>query len=76
MITKQLALDYHSMGKRGKVEVCPTKPCKTQLDLSLAYTPGVAEPCLEIAKNPSDVWSATALPYWDWVILAPWPESR
>jgi len=60
MITKQLALDYHSMGKRGKVEVCPTKPCKTQLDLSLAYTPGVAEPCLEIAKNPSDVYKYTA----------------
>lgn len=60
MITKQQALDYHSKGKPGKVEVTPTKPCMTQLDLSLAYTPGVAEPCLEIHKNPSDVYKYTA----------------
>ncbi len=60
MITKQEALDYHSRGRRGKVEVNSTKPCRTQRDLSLAYTPGVAEPCLEIAKNPEDVYKYTA----------------
>lgn len=60
MITKQQALDYHSMGKPGKVEVNPTKPCVTQLDLSLAYTPGVAQPCLEIHANPGDVYKYTA----------------
>jgi malate dehydrogenase (oxaloacetate-decarboxylating)(NADP+) len=52
MITKQEALEYHSQGRRGKIEVIPTKPCATQRDLSLAYTPGVAEPCREIEKNP------------------------
>jgi malate dehydrogenase (oxaloacetate-decarboxylating)(NADP+) len=51
MIRAQDALDYHSIGRRGKVEVIPTKPCSTQRDLSLAYTPGVAEPCREIHKN-------------------------
>ncbi|MEW6015418.1 MAG: NADP-dependent malic enzyme [Candidatus Zixiibacteriota bacterium] len=60
MITKQQALDYHSKGKPGKVEINPTKPCTTQLDLSLAYTPGVAQPCLEIHKNPADVYKYTA----------------
>ncbi len=60
LITKQQALDYHSQGKRGKIEVSPTKPCITQLDLSLAYTPGVAQPCLEIHANPSDVYKYTA----------------
>ncbi|MCM2271328.1 MAG: NADP-dependent malic enzyme [candidate division Zixibacteria bacterium] len=60
LITKQQALDYHSLGKRGKIEVNPTKPCVTQLDLSLAYTPGVAQPCLEIHKNPADVYKYTA----------------
>lgn len=60
MITKQQALDYHSKGKPGKIEVTSTKPCVTQLDLSLAYTPGVAEPCLEIHKTPSDVYKYTA----------------
>jgi malate dehydrogenase (oxaloacetate-decarboxylating)(NADP+) len=60
MITKQEALDYHSRGRRGKIEVTSTKPCSTQLDLSLAYTPGVAEPCLEIHKNPKDVYKYTA----------------
>jgi malate dehydrogenase (oxaloacetate-decarboxylating)(NADP+) len=60
MITRQQALDYHSMGKPGKIEINPTKPCITQLDLSLAYTPGVAQPCLEIHKNPADVYSYTA----------------
>jgi len=60
MITKQQALDYHSRGRRGKIEVTATKPCRTQLDLSLAYTPGVADPCLEIQKNPEDVFKYTA----------------
>ncbi|MCK4460914.1 MAG: phosphate acetyltransferase [candidate division Zixibacteria bacterium] len=60
MITKQQALDYHYKGRRGKIEVSPTKPCRTQLDLSLAYTPGVAEPCMEIARNPGDVYKYTA----------------
>ncbi|MBU0983098.1 MAG: NADP-dependent malic enzyme [candidate division Zixibacteria bacterium] len=60
MNLKQLALDYHSKGKRGKIEVNPTKPCTTQLDLSLAYTPGVAEPCLAIKDNPADVYKYTA----------------
>lgn len=59
-ITKQQALDYHALGKPGKIEVNPTKPCATQVDLSLAYTPGVAQPCLEIHKNPADVYKYTA----------------
>ncbi len=49
---KQAALDYHSVGRKGKIEVVPTKPCLTQWDLSLAYTPGVAEPCMEIYRDP------------------------
>jgi malate dehydrogenase (oxaloacetate-decarboxylating)(NADP+) len=53
MITKKDALDYHSTGRPGKIEVVATKPCITQRDLSLAYTPGVATPCLEIEKDPS-----------------------
>ncbi len=60
MVTKQEALDYHSTGRRGKIEVTSTKPCRTQRDLSLAYTPGVAQPCLEIHKNFSDVYKYTA----------------
>jgi malate dehydrogenase (oxaloacetate-decarboxylating)(NADP+) len=60
MIRKQDALDYHSQGRRGKIEVIPTKPCATQRDLSLAYTPGVADPCLEIEKNPEDAYLYTA----------------
>ncbi|MBD3403388.1 NADP-dependent malic enzyme [candidate division GN15 bacterium] len=60
MITKQQALEYHRQGKPGKVEINPTKPCMTQRDLSLAYTPGVAQPCLEIAENPGDVYKYTA----------------
>ena len=59
-ITKQQALDYHSSGRPGKIEVTPTKPCRTQRDLSLAYTPGVADPCLEIEKNPHDAFKYTA----------------
>jgi malate dehydrogenase (oxaloacetate-decarboxylating)(NADP+) len=60
MIRKQEALDYHSMGRKGKVEVVSSKPCQTQRDLSLAYTPGVAEPCREIAANPEDAYKYTA----------------
>jgi malate dehydrogenase (oxaloacetate-decarboxylating)(NADP+) len=59
-IKKQDALDYHSGGRPGKIEVVPTKPYNTQRDLSLAYSPGVAEPCLEIEKNPEDVYKYTA----------------
>lgn len=59
-ITKEDALEYHSRGRHGKVEVIPTKPYCTQFDLSLAYTPGVAYPCLEIEKNPDDVYNYTA----------------
>jgi len=59
-IHKQDALDYHSQGRKGKIEVTPTKPCSTQWDLSLAYTPGVAEPCLEIQKNPELAFEYTA----------------
>ena len=59
-ITKEAALLYHAQGKPGKIEVVPTKPYKTQTDLSLAYSPGVAEPCLEIAKNPADAYKYTA----------------
>ena len=60
MVTKQQALDYHFGTHPGKIEVIPTKPCRTQRDLSLAYTPGVAEPCLEIQKNPHDAFKYTA----------------
>ena len=59
-ITKEAALLYHSQGKPGKIEVIPTKPYSTQTDLSLAYSPGVAEPCLEIEKNPQDAYKYTA----------------
>src|SRR6187397_3415923 len=57
---KQEALDYHSQGRPGKIEVVPTKPYSTQRDLSLAYSPGVAEPCLQIAENREDVYKYTA----------------
>ena len=57
---KQLALEYHSKGRPGKIEVVPTKEAKTQRDLSLAYSPGVAEPCKEIANNPDDIYKYTA----------------
>ncbi len=50
---------YHAQGKPGKIEVVPTKPYRTQTDLSLAYSPGVAEPCLEIQKNPQDAYTYT-----------------
>ncbi|MFQ6082634.1 MAG: phosphate acetyltransferase [Candidatus Aminicenantia bacterium] len=60
MIRREEALEYHSKGRKGKIEVCTTKPCLTQRDLSLAYTPGVAEPCREIQKAPEEVYTYTA----------------
>jgi malate dehydrogenase (oxaloacetate-decarboxylating)(NADP+) len=59
-LRKEQALEYHSKGRPGKIEVVPTKEAKTQRDLSLAYSPGVAEPCKEIAANPEDVYKYTA----------------
>lgn len=59
-IRKEEALEYHSRGRKGKIEVCSTKPCFTQRDLSLAYTPGVAEPCREIEKSPEEAYTYTA----------------
>lgn len=59
-LNKQQALEYHAKGRPGKIEVVPTKESKTQRDLSLAYSPGVAVPCLEIAANPEDVYKYTA----------------
>ena len=81
-LRKQEALDYHSKGRPGKIEVIPTKATKTQRDLSLAYSPGVAVPCLEIHENPETVYqytakgnlvvlSAMAQLFWAWAILAP-----
>lgn len=58
-ITKEAALEYHHNGRPGKIEVTPTKPYRTQTDLSLAYSPGVAFPCLEIQQNPNDVYKYT-----------------
>src|SRR5438105_10406665 len=59
-ISKQEALDYHFGERPGKISVIPTKPCRTQRDLSLAYTPGVAVPCLEIERDPSLAYQYTA----------------
>lgn len=59
-IHKEDALEYHSKGRKGKIEVIATKPCRTQRDLSLAYTPGVAEPCLEIARDEELAYEYTA----------------
>ena len=58
-ITKEAALAYHSEGRPGKIEVVPTKPYQTQTDLSLAYSPGVAEPCLEIQKDQQNAYKYT-----------------
>ena len=58
-ITKEAALSYHETGRPGKIEVKPTKPYHTQTDLSLAYSPGVAFPCLEIQQNPDDAYKYT-----------------
>jgi malate dehydrogenase (oxaloacetate-decarboxylating)(NADP+) len=60
VITREQALAYHADGRPGKIKVVPTKPTVTQVDLSMAYTPGVAEPCREIAANPSDAFKYTA----------------
>jgi malate dehydrogenase (oxaloacetate-decarboxylating)(NADP+) len=57
---KQDALNYHSKGRPGKIQVVPTKPTNSQRDLTMAYSPGVAEPCLEIANNVDDVYKYTA----------------
>ena len=59
-ITKAAALLYHSQSKPCKIEVVPTKPYQTQRDLSLAYSPGVAAPCLEIQKSPETAYDYTA----------------
>src|SRR5881628_1781521 len=59
-IRKEDALEYHSSAPAGKISVTPTKPCRTQRDLSLAYTPGVAVPCLEIQKDPSLAYKYTS----------------
>jgi malate dehydrogenase (oxaloacetate-decarboxylating)(NADP+) len=59
-VRRQEALDYHAQGRPGKIQVTPTKPFKNQRDLSLAYTPGVAEPCREIAARPEDAYAYTA----------------
>src|SRR5213080_480908 len=59
-IRRQEALDYHAHGRPGKIQVSPTKPFKNQRDLSLAYTPGVAEPCREIAARPEEAYTFTA----------------
>ncbi len=58
-VTKQMALDYHEEGKPGKIEIVPTKPYASQQDLALAYSPGVAYPCLEIEKDPEDAYRYT-----------------
>ncbi len=60
MISREAALEYHRRGRKGKVEVNPSKPCVTQTDLALAYTPGVAEPCLEIHKDEEMIWEYTS----------------
>ena len=59
-LRKQQALEYHEKGRPGKIEVVPTKEAKTQRDLSLAYSPGVAEPCKEIAAHKENVYRYTA----------------
>ena len=59
-MTQHDALEYHRTGRPGKIEIAPTKPCQMQRDLALAYTPGVAEPCREIARDPSEVFRYTA----------------
>ena len=58
-VTKEMALDYRSQGKPGKIEIVPTKPYSSQMDLSLAYSPGVAYPCLEIEEDAQSVYKYT-----------------
>src|ERR1700751_1860944 len=60
LIRKEDALEYHEKGRPGKIEVVPTKETKTQRDLALAYSPGVAEPCLEIRSNTENIYRYTA----------------
>src|SRR6476661_3360661 len=60
MTKREEALDYHSQGRPGKIAVVPTKPLNNQRDLALAYSPGVAEPCLAIKENPEDAYRYTA----------------
>lgn len=60
LIRKEDALEYHEKGRPGKIEVIPTKETKTQRDLALAYSPGVAEPCMEIHANTDNVYKYTA----------------
>ena len=62
-VTRQEALDFHSRGRPGKLEITPTKPMATQRDLSLAYSPGVAVPVLRIAENPDLAYDYTCLLY-------------
>ena len=59
LFTKEEALKYHSVWRTGKIETVPIKPCRNQKDLSLAYSPGVAQACLEIAADPENVWKYT-----------------
>ena len=59
-VTKEMALEYHREGKPGKIEVVPTVPYSSQQDLALAYSPGVAYPCLEIEQNPQDAYEYTS----------------
>ena len=59
-VTKNQALDYHFGERHGKMEVTPSKPSRTQPDLNLAYTPGIADPCLEIQKSEHDAFKYTA----------------
>jgi malate dehydrogenase (oxaloacetate-decarboxylating)(NADP+) len=59
-ISREDALEYHSRGRKGKIQVVPTKPTATQWDLSLAYSPGVAYPCKEIEKDPLQAYQYTA----------------
>ncbi len=84
---KQSALDFHEFPVPGKIQVSPTKPLATQRDLALAYSPGVAAPCLEIEKDPLAAYKYTARATlsplsltvrrcWAWATLALWPVSR
>ncbi len=79
-ITREEALNYHSEGRPGKIEVIPTKPYSTQYDLSLAYSPGVAEPCLAIAENPElyvdNVYGETVAGGTGYLYLSPVPYEK
>ena len=85
--TRQEALDYHRRGRPGKIQIAPTKPLDSQLHLSLAYSPGVAEAVLEIDKDPLAVFemtraptwspsSPTAAPSWAWATAGRSPQNR